>query len=875
MSQNLEKLRRLLAELFQLDQADLDFGIYRIMNQKRDEITRFLDKDLLPQVRNALSEHQSGDQRVIESQLKEAIEQAKGLGIDPETSPKVKELKAKYQSAGDPAALEQEIFSDLTNFFRRYYHEGDFLSLRRYKEGVYAIPYEGEEVKLHWANHDQYYVKSSEYFRDYTFKLPSGRRVHFKLVEADTEKDNQKAGPDKERRFMLCESNPVDIKPDELFIHFLYQPDPQKRKQSDHNAAIASGFVVPLSHRDPAGTAGLFDAGSADEGNPLKRALQAANAKEWIEELSTPAPTEKNPDRTLLEKHLTDYTARNTFDYFIHKDLGGFLRRELDFYIKNEVMHLDDIESESAPRVEQYLGKIRALRRIAHKIIAFLEQLENFQKKLWLKKKFVVETNYCITLDRVPGELYVEIAASDAQREEWVRLFAIDEIQGDLHTPKYSKPLTVEFLKANPFLVLDTRFFDPEFKDRLLASIQDLDENTDGLLVHGENFQALNLIETRYREQIKCIYIDPPYNAIESEILYKNEYKHSTWISLVEDRVALSREVLSCDGLLCVTIDDYESHRLRSVLDRVFFDENYMATVVIRNNPSGRATTKGFAINHEYALFYSKLAQSSEVGRLPHSDSQRQRYDQVDEEGKPFEWENFRKSSRGSDRPDRPKQFFPIYFDEAHHAQRIPGMEWLETSKSWRINEKTRPGEVAIWPIDDSGVEKVWNFGVQRAIAEVCLMKVMKRDGKYEVYKRKYLREEGSLPRTWWDSPAYSARDNGTKELKEMFGPLSPFDFPKSLHAVKDCVLICSDAEDSLVLDFFAGSGTTGHAVINLNRDDARDPGGAASISSSRWPNTSIPSSSHASRRSSTPRTGKTASRLAAKAPATSSNTSG
>src|SRR6202020_985311 len=102
-------------------------------------------------------------------------------------------------------------------------------------------------------------------------------------------------------------------------------------------------------------------------------------------------PTDKKKDRTVLEKHLTQYTARSTFDYFIHKDLGGFLRRELDFYIKNEVMHLDDIESKSALRVEQYLSKIKIIRHIADKVIAFLAQLETFQKKLWLKKKFVVD----------------------------------------------------------------------------------------------------------------------------------------------------------------------------------------------------------------------------------------------------------------------------------------------------------------------------------------------------------------------------------------------------------------------------------------------------------------------------------------------------
>ena len=105
-------------------------------------------------------------------------------------------------------------------------------------------------------------------------------------------------------------------------------------------------------------------------------------------------------------------------------------------------MHLDDVENETAPRVEQYLSKIKVIRKIAGKIIDFLAQLEDFQKKLWLKKKFVVETQYCITLGCIPEEFYPEIAANEAQREEWVRLFAIDEIKGDLATPGYSKTLT-------------------------------------------------------------------------------------------------------------------------------------------------------------------------------------------------------------------------------------------------------------------------------------------------------------------------------------------------------------------------------------------------------------------------------------------------
>src|SRR5207302_3143200 len=128
--------------------------------------------------------------------------------------------------------------------------------------------------------------------------------------------------------------------------------------------------------------------------------------------------------------------------------------------------------SETAPRVEQYLAKVRAIRRIGHKIIDFLAQIENFQKKLWLKRKLVVEAQYCVTLDRVPEDLYPDIAASEDQRKEWVRLFAIDHIEPALpNNATYSEPLTVEFLLANQFLTVDTAFFTQNFKDRLLGSI--------------------------------------------------------------------------------------------------------------------------------------------------------------------------------------------------------------------------------------------------------------------------------------------------------------------------------------------------------------------------------------------------------------------
>jgi adenine-specific DNA-methyltransferase len=210
MNQNYEKLKNLLKELFQLDQPDLDFGLYRIMHAKSAEVTQFLENDLLPQVKQAFELYKPADKVELEKELARAIEQAKALGADPETLPKVKELRNKLASETvDIAGLESEVYDRLFTFFRRYYSEGDFLAKRVYKPGVYAVPYEGEEVTMHWANKDQYYIKTSEYLRDYTFRLrpdddTNPMRVHFQLVAAaEGEHGNVKAAEGKDRLFIL------------------------------------------------------------------------------------------------------------------------------------------------------------------------------------------------------------------------------------------------------------------------------------------------------------------------------------------------------------------------------------------------------------------------------------------------------------------------------------------------------------------------------------------------------------------------------------------------------------------------------------------------------------------------------------------------
>lgn len=558
-SSQFDKFKRVLREVFMLDHAELDFGIYRIMNQKRVEIDTYLNESLAKQMSEVLTANAGSRRTELQTNLDNAIKNAKELGIDPEQSPKVKELKAQMEEIGTMDDLENSVYNHLAIFFSRYYDGGDFISQRRYKKNVYAIPYEGEEVKLHWANADQYYIKTGEYFKNYSFRLSNGKRVEFTLKEVTTEQNNNKATDKMERRFALFEELPIEEIEDTLHINFTYELLPKATKQKK---LMEDAFdrIKPL----------LID-----------------NFKEYAE-VFVPRPTDSDRNRTLLQKHLNDYVARNTFDYFIHKNLHGFLTRELDFYIKNEVLFIDDIDAQHELKFLNYLSMIKALKAIGGKIITFLASLENFQKKLWLKKKFVTETNYCITLDRVPESLYPQICENEAQRKEWVRLFAIDEIEatsGDMFgegKSAYSEPLTGKFLKENPFLVLDTAFFSEEFKYRLIESIDNIDEQCDGLLINSENFQALELLQEKYKERIKAIYIDPPYNTGDDDFLYKDNYQESSWLSCINDRLKLCTSLYKEGGSIAVSIDIKELDKLIALLDSVLGSENRKANITVR-----------------------------------------------------------------------------------------------------------------------------------------------------------------------------------------------------------------------------------------------------------------------------------------------------
>ena len=774
-----------LQEIFMMDHAELDFGIYRIMNQKRDEIQKFLQVDLLPQVKQAL-QGDGGNTQQAKQRMAEIEQMFAGMDIEtlPDSNSNVaeyKKLKAQLAQGGNAADMEGEVFSHLVTFFSRYYDGGDFLSKRRYKDNTYAIPYNGEEVKLHWANSDQYYIKTSEYFRNYTFVLPTSRKkVHFVLKDASTEQNNNRAANNMERRFALWESENegdqvIEVTPEgDLNIYFTYELMPKTTKQKDLMAAALEA-ITPLVPAD------------------------------FEEVLTAKAPTKDNSNRTLLEKHLTDYTAKNSFDYFIHKDLGGFLSRELDFYIKNEVLHIDDLDSQ---HINSQLSIVKAIKQVGQKIIQMLAQLENFQKKLWLKKKFVVQSDYCITLDRVPEKLYPEIIANDEQRKEWVRLFAIDEIQGDMMTEAYSEPLTIEFLKQNQFLVLDTAFFDAKFKHQLVKSMENIDEQTNGLLINSENFQALQLLQEKYKNRVNGIYIDPPYNAKSSEILYKNTYKDSSWNSFIHNRVSSSYNLLQEDSIFQFAIDDYEVHNSILLLNQIFGSENHLGNVTVMHNPRGRNDDKFYGTAHEYMLTYSKNSDLAEIGLFPLTDDDREQYRQSDGLSN-FTTVSFIRTGNNSRRFERPNLFYPIYVKP----------DTLE------LSTERKDGWIETLPIVGDQ-DRTWRWGVETFELKKDTEIVCKYDPSgyngYKLYKKRRDEGVGKKPKTVWFDSKYDASTHGIMYLRKLYGEKDLFSYPKSINTVFDTLTISSKS-DSIILDYFAGSGTTADAIIKLNKKDGEE----------------------------------------------------
>ena len=787
----LARFQDLLRELFQFDCADLDFGIYRILNHKRDVIRGFIEEDLPKSVEAELKRGQVADQARAAEKLEEQAQQvhstlgAGALGADGELQSAYREtpvgrkyLEAQEAARGarSAAAMEAEAFNHLYRFLSRYYEDGDFISKRRYsKEHRYAIPYNGEEVLLHWATADQYYIKSAEHFRDYQFRNRTGVIVRFVLQEADVEHDNVKG----DRRFFSARDTEAswDQGARCLVVPFDYRPL-TAAEQTRYGASQAKAQSQLLDRARVA-------------------IRQAASAHpECMAALDEPRLVGlTGKTETLLDYHLRQYTRRNSSDFFIHKDLSGFLTRELDFYVKNEVLSLETLQAAGEERAEGWFQMMRLLRSVGARIIAFLAQIEDFQKMLWEKRKFVVETNYIITVGQIPDEFHAEIAATDSQWDEWRELLKCD-------IPSSGRRA---FLAEHPTLPVDTKNFSTGFVDRVLAACGDLSELRDGLLIHGDNFQALALTARSHRKRIDCVYIDPPYNTGDSEIIYKNRYLRSSWLTLMSNRLHFVRDLVSDDPVLFVAIDDFEMPNLAKLLDTEHPELRREVIIVNHHPQGGKATT--LSHTHEYMFACVKESSSRRlVGPSPKTESEK----------RPFRRSG---TAESNFRRKRPNSFYAILFDR--DSLRVVGAEPPVPLGDTYPTGDTDSGYKRIYPIGTNGTERVWRKAYGSIHDLISRAKLVVRNGS-TVYQDISPDESSTALFSNWVDARYNAGTHGANLLREIIGEQNVFSYPKSVHTVRDALYSAGLKDGSEVIDFFAGSGTTAHATINLNREDGR-----------------------------------------------------
>ncbi len=782
---HLARLQEFFRSLFQFDLADLDFGLYRLFRIKQDEIEAFITAQLPREVDAAFAEVSAGDKEYLEREIERLTQQIQDNLTDDAILPggeiapayadtrvgrAYTEARRKLRAIEVTEGHKAEVFNHLVTFFSRYYEEGDFIPRRRYgARETYAVPYRGEEVFFHWANRDQHYVKTHERFLDYAFTvrdLTGAYRVRFTIAAASVPRDNTKGS----RRYFF--------------------PRPDSAAYDADSRALTLPFEYRLPTPEEAGAYGSnSQAQEAILEETVPHILEAVPDENLRALLGQDQRTEQDvadgkPEMPLLLRRLRHFCRRNTSDYFIHRDLRGFLTRELEFYIKDQVLHLMDLEAD----LDAKRRVVRTFRQMAERVIDFLAAIEEAQKTLFEKHKFVLGVDYLIPIQHVPRRFWAAILGNQAQLDEWRDWGMLDQ-QADLFN--HTGGVNDAFLEAHPTLPLHTAHFDRAFVQRLLEALpfDDLDDATDGLLVHSENYQALRLLEERYREQVKCVYIDPPYNTGEDEFIYKDRYQHSSWLSLVDSRLALTRKYLRQDGSLFISIDDHEIHNLRTLGQEVFGSENFVSTIVWqkRTSPDSR-TALGAA--HDYILVFSRSLSDFKAALkpLPLSERRKGQYKNPDNDPR-GPWAS--RDITGQMGHATPDQFYEIVTPAGVRYKPPQG-------RCWAISKKTFKQLVSD--------NRIW-FG---------------HDGKSRPRLKIFLSEsDGTTTWSWWTNREVGHNQEATKELNSLIGSGHGFETPKPTRLLKRILVLttCPQCND-WTLDYFAGSGTTGHAVINLNRED-------------------------------------------------------
>ena len=358
-------------------------------------------------------------------------------------------------------------------------------------------------------------------------------------------------------------------------------------------------------------------------------------------------------------------------------------------------------------------------------------------------------------------------------------------------------------------------------------------DNTENIYIEGDNLEVLKLLQKSYYRKIDTIYIDPPYNT-GNDIIYKNNYSvnldyykkitgqkssdnltlttniessgsyHSDWLSMMSSRILLARNLLKDEGIICLAIDHNELHSLAFLCDEIFGEHNRIGMITVVSKPEGRNQEKFFATSTEYALFYAKNKVNCKFNPIILDDEIKKTFDREDAKGK-YRLNNYIRLGGGNAnlRKNKPHFYYPIYISK----------------DLTRISLEKIPDSFVKYP-NTKNQERTWKTKKETFQERLELGEIIAEfdsKGDLQVYE-KYRINNGQLIKTHWVDKKYNFVSNGTNILENLMGE-KVFDFPKSIYYVKDIINLISK-KNGYVLDFFSGSATTAHSVMQLNAED-------------------------------------------------------
>jgi len=658
-------------------------------------------------------------------------------------------------------SFREELFDKLYTFFSRYFCESGSIYFRhlpafsRIYERVYA---DGRDVALSWKTRMLYYVKSDVLVRSMPVELneegkpQNTRRFYFDASAVEHKKNN-------ERREFVFTFAKVGREPEGRVVHIgVAYSTCGVKTNADENVNQAPECGVPVEADEVHKVIGV-----------IRRQTEAV--------------------------------------FFIKKDAKGFLREQFDLWAYQYIFHGDTVFEEK--RIRQ----IQALRDTAYDIIDFIAQFEDELRRAWEKPKFVRGVHYVVTLDRLTDAVLKKVTrhkGAKPQIKEWRELGMVDEafsMKAVFGGQKRMKGNGVNGVSGDyQFLPLDTRHF-KDLELEILGGLGNLDEALDGELVHSENWQALNSLRGKYAGKVQCIHIDPPYNTKTSGFLYRNEYQHSSWLTMMDNRIGCSLEMLSEDGSFLCHIDENEYERLQLFMEGT---DMLNAGTVIWDKKNPMMGAKGIATRHEYILWRTRhegtfyLKRTNVESILAKAKELMEKYGGVNDKArKEFsKWVENNKDFKGGERAYR-------FLDENGQPYRGAAMGAPEMRKDAKfhtpiLHPKTKKPchpPVNGWSRTPETIKGLIEKG------DI----IFGKDETVQPQRKVILRKSRSV------STVIENGKRGKTEIDNL-GLEFLYCHPTSLY--EELVSASLINGNGVVLDYFAGSATTAHAVINLNRED-------------------------------------------------------